>query len=199
MPKLKPFLLISVVCLMGISFHSWIGFSQVPQPSVRLTTTPAINQIKPFEAEATNLQPPVQTTLKAVDATGHLIENARIHLQILTPPKTPWLTTDFPIVEGTTLLEMEAPAPRGELQFEQMLPIRGTYRFIVKVMPLTPNAFTPFQQTLNLSVSENKAKFQNFVILVVILLATGLVGGWIIGSKQPIQPGELLPSECGCC
>lgn len=195
MSKFKPSALISAICLMGIVFYSWTGFSQVPQPSVRLTTSPAISQIKPFEAEATSLQFPVQLTLQALDAAGHPVENAKMHLQILTPPKNPWLTTDFPIVEGTTLLNMEVPAPRGELQIQQMLPIRGTYQLLVNVTPIAPNAFTPIQQTLTLSVRENWVKYRNFGILATILLAVGLSGGWVIGGGQPIQPGEIAPQR----
>jgi hypothetical protein len=195
MSKFKRSVLISAICLMGIVFSGWVGFSQTPQPSVRLTTTPTISQIKPFEAEAANPQSPVQVTLQVVDAAGRSIENAKMHLQVLTRPKNPWLTTDFPISEGTALLDMEAPAPKGELQIQQMLPIRGTYRLLVNVTPITPNAFTPIQQILTLSVPENGVKFQNFGILAVILLAAGLGGGWVIGSRQPIQPGEIAPQR----
>ena len=98
------------------------------------------------------------------------------------------MTTDFPIVEGTTLLDLEALAPKGELQFQQMLmlPIRGTYQLLVNLKPITPNAFTPIQQTLILSVPENGVKFRNFAIVAIMLLTAGLLGGWVIGSKQAI-------------
>lgn len=125
MSKFKLSALISAICLMGIVSYGWVGFPQSPQPAVRLTTEPPVSQILPFEAEATRLQSPVQLTLQTVDGLGKPLENADIHLTILTPPKNPWLTTDFPIVEGTKLLEIEAPASKGELQFQQMLPIRG--------------------------------------------------------------------------
>ncbi|HIK14353.1 MAG TPA: hypothetical protein IGS53_03490 [Leptolyngbyaceae cyanobacterium M33_DOE_097] len=194
MSRLKRSVLISAIFLMAIVFSGWIGLSQ-PQPSVQLTTTPAVSQIRPFEAEATNLQSPVQVMLQAMDSAGLPVEDAQIHLQILTPPRNPWLPTDFPIVEGTTLLDMEALAPKGELQFQQMLPVRGTYRLLVNVKPIAPAAFVPFQQTLTLSVAENGVKLQNFAILAVILLTVGLVGGWVIGGKQPIQPGEVSPQR----
>lgn len=193
MSKFKFSALISAICLMGIVFYGWVGFSQSPQPAARLTTEPPVSQILPFEAEATRLQSPVQLTLQTVDALGKPLENANIHLTILTPPKNPWFTTDFPIVEGTNLLEIEAQASRGKLQFQQMLPIRGTYKLLVNVTPNVANAFTPFQQTLTLAVAENWVKYRNFGILAVILLGVGLGGGWIIGGRQPIKPGEFAP------
>ncbi len=200
MPK-KIYLLLSAICTISLLFYGWVGFTQSSQPSVRLTTNPPIAQVRPLEAEATEAmgsgqyKPPVQLTLQAIDAQGQALKNVKIHLQILTPSKTPWFTTDFPIVEGTQLLDIEGNAPTGLLQVEQTLPIRGTYQLLVNVTPIVPNTFAPIQQTLTLSVSENGAKYFNFGILAAILLAAGLGGGWIIGSKQQMQPGEVVPER----
>ena len=193
MPKLKISILISVICLMSAIVYGTVGSSQTPQPTVRLTTDPAIAQLVPFEAEAKTKKPPARLTLQAVDASGQRLENAHIQLQILTPPRTPWFTTDFPIVEGTTLFEIDATAPKGELNLQQVFPIRGTYQLLAKVTPQFANAFAPFEQTLTLSIPENWVKYQNFAILVAILFAVGIGGGWIIGGQQPIQPGEIAP------
>jgi hypothetical protein len=201
MSKLNLFKLISTICLMGIVVYSWVGLSQSPQPSVRLTTNPPINQVQPLEAEATTIlgsghyKPPVQLTLQAVDAQGQSLRNAKIHLQLFTRPKNPWFTTDFPIVEGTKLLDIEGNAPTGQLQIQQTLPIRGTYQLLVNVTPLAANTFQPIQQTLTLTLPENPLKYRYFGILVVVLLAVGLLGGWVIGGRQPIQPGEIAPQR----
>ena len=197
----RVYILVSAVCLMGIVLFSWAGFSQPPQPSVQLTTSPSIDQIRPLEAEATqglgsgSYKPSVQLALQAIDAQGQALKDAKIHLQIFTPPKTPWFTTDFPIVEGTKLLDIEGDAPTGRLEIQQTLPIRGTYRLLVDVMPIAPEAFAHIQQTLTLSVTENEAKYLNFGILAVILLTAGLGGGWLIGSRQAVQPGEIAPQN----
>ena len=200
MPK-KMYVLVSTLCLMGTIFWGWAGFSQSPHPSVQLTTNLPISQIRPLEAEATealgsgSYQPPVQLSLQAVDAQGQALKDARMHLQIFTPPKSPWFTTDFPIVEGTKLLDIEGNAPTGQLQIQQTLPIRGTYQLLVDVTSIAPNAFAPIQQTLTLAVPENEAKYRNFGILAVILLVAGLGGGWIISSRQPLEPGEIAPQR----
>jgi hypothetical protein len=98
-------------------------------------------------------------------------------------------------VEGTELLNIEAVAPKGELQIQQMLPIRGNYQMLVKVTPIVANAFTPIEQTLTLSVPESWVKYRNFGILAVILLAVGLGGGLVLGGQQQIQPGEIAPQR----
>ncbi|MEH2002527.1 MAG: hypothetical protein V7L00_27970 [Nostoc sp.] len=201
MTKLKWSKLIGAICMMGIILYGWIGLGQSPQPLVRLTTNPPINHVQPLEAEATTVlgsghyNPPVQLMLQAVDAQGQSLKDAKIHLQLFTPPKNPWFTTDFPIVEGTKLLDIEGNAPTGQLQVQQTLPIRGTYQLQVAVTPLVANAFEPIQQKLTLTLPENSLKFRYFGILVVILLAVGLLGGWVIGGRQAIQPGEIAPQQ----
>ncbi|MEH2076733.1 MAG: hypothetical protein V7K57_20425 [Nostoc sp.] len=192
---------IGAICAIAIILYGWIGLAQSPQPSVRLTTNPPIDRVRPLEAEATTVlgsghyNPPVQLMLQAFDAQGQSLKDAKIHLQLFTPPKNPWFTTDFPIVEGTKLLDIEGNAPTGQLQVQQTLPIRGTYQLLVAVTPLVANAFEPIQQTLTLTLPENPLKFRYFAILVVILLAVGLLGGWVIGGRQPIQPGEIAPQQ----
>ena len=192
---------------MGTILFGLVGFSQLPQSSVSMTTNPPINQVIPFEAEATTAlgglvvigsgkyQPPVQFRLQAVDAHKQPLENAKFHWQIFTPAKNPWFTTDFPIVEGTKLLDIEAIAPKGIVEFQQLLPQRGTYRLLVNATPLVANAFAPIQQTFTLTLPENPLKFCYFGILVVILLVAGLVGGWVIGGRQQIRPGEIAPQR----
>ncbi|MCL1467339.1 hypothetical protein [Argonema galeatum] len=183
--------LIALACLR----LSGAGVAQSPQPTVKLTTEPSVGQLLPFEAEAATPQLPARLTLQALNAAGKPLKGAKIHLTILTPPKNPWFSTDFPIVEGTKLLDIETIAPSGKLQVEQILPIRGKYELLVKVTPVVANQFKPIQQTLTLLVPENAVKWRNFGILVTILLLVGLGGGWIIGGKQKIQPGEIAPER----
>ena len=201
MSKFKLSALIGAICLVGIVLHGWVGFSQSPHSTVQLTTEPPISQILPFEAEAATplgsnrVQSPVRLMLSAVDAAGKPLENAKVNLQILTPTPNPLLHTDFPIVEGTELLNVEARAQEGKLQVQQILPIRGKYQLVVNVMPLVADAFTPIRQTLTLPVSENPLKFRYFTIVAVILLVVGLGGGLVIGGKQQTQPGEIAPAR----
>jgi hypothetical protein len=190
MTKFKLATLIGTSCLMSLFLSAPAHSSQA---TVKLTTEPALDQLLPYEAEATTAQKPVSLSLQAIDPQGQPLKAAKIAVKILTPPQNQWFTTDFPIIEGKQLLELTAPAPDGKIQFEQMLPIRGDYQILVNVTPLDPN-IAPYQQTLTLPVSENGIKYQNFAILAGILLAVGATGGWVIGSRQPPKPGEIAPS-----
>lgn len=190
---------VGAACAVIVLCYAATSFSRSPQASVQLATEPPIAQVSPLEAEATKYlgsgryESPVQLKLQARDATGAPLQNARFHLQILTPPPTPWFTTDFPIVEGTKLLDIEGNAPTGEFKMQQVFPIRGNYQLQVNVNPIVENAFAPITQTLNLTVPENPLKFRYFPVVLAVLLAIGFIGGWIIGDRQKIQPGEIAP------
>lgn len=174
------FLVTSFASLFWL-WHSPIALSQA---TLQFQTNPPLNQVLP------NTEP-VQLTLQALDAQQQPLTDATFQIRLLTPAKTPWLSSDFPIVEGTTLLELEAIAPSGTLQFEQTLPIRGTYHLKTKVIPKAGD--TPIEQTLTFSVRENSVKYRNVAILVAILLAVGLGSGWVLGGDQTLQTGEVAP------
>jgi hypothetical protein len=199
LPKLRSSTLLGMVCAVSIFGLATIGLSQSPQSAVQLTTSPPITQVSPLEAEATEYlgsgqyQAPVQLKLQAHDSTGKPLQNAQFHLQVLTPPPTPWFTTDFPIVEGTKLLDIAGASPTGEFQIQQVFPIRGNYQLQVDVTPTVAGAFAPIQQTLQLNVPENPLKLAYFPGLLAVLLAIGLVGGWFIGGREAMQPGEIAP------
>lgn len=184
-----------VIGLVSLTLVAVVSFAQTGRSqSIQLTTNPPIGQFYPFEAEAQSPQSPVKLTLTARNPSGQLLENSKFKLQIFTPSSNPFLSTDFPVVEGTKLLEMEAIAPQGKLEIEQMLPIRGKYQVLVDVTPIAGDSFTPIHQTLTLDVPETPVKYRNYGILLVILLAVGLGGGWIIGKQQSPQTGEIAPA-----
>ncbi|MEH1828137.1 MAG: hypothetical protein V7L22_22850 [Nostoc sp.] len=195
MKKYRLFGVISAVCVTLSILYSFVGNSQIPTSRVLLSTNPPLERILPFEAEAEKPQSPVKLTLQAVDAAGKSLTNAKISLQILTPPRNPLLTTDFPIVEGTKLLQMDANALDGKLEIQQMLPIRGNYQLLVKVSPLVANTFAAYEQTLNLHVRENPVKYKYFVAIAAILLSLGLLGGWVIGGQEELRQGEIAPQS----
>jgi len=182
MRKIKSGLLIVLACLISVACYNIWGYSQSPSPTVQLRVEP--QEIIPFEAEAKTLPQSATLTLQAVDRLGNPLKAVNMHLTIETPPKNPWFTTDFPIVEGIKLLELESFAPDGELKIKQMLPIRGTYSLIVQVKSVEGSEVLPFEENLSLNIGENPVKYQNYAILALILLGVGVIGGTIIGKQS---------------
>lgn len=186
--------LVSNSCLMSLIAVGCFNASAKSAPArVSLTTEPALSKVVPYEAEATTSQQAVKLTLQAIDPTGKPLTNVRMQVKLLTPASNPWFTTDFPIVEGTELLNLQADVPTGKLELQQMLPIRGNYQLQVTTTLIGATSGATSQQTIPLVVPENSIKYQNFAILALILAAAGVGGGWIIGARQATKDGEIAP------
>ncbi len=141
-----------------------------PAARVVIETAPAAGAIVPDETLVT-------TRLRVLDAAGIPIPGARVALHVDTPPRAKVITTDFPFVEDTTLLELETVLPEGELSFQAVYPIRGTYTFRTRVV-------LPDGQTLEaspvLSLRENPDEVRNILVLLGLLFAFGLFSGFVI-------------------
>jgi len=166
--------------------------SKTPVPAgkiqIQLAAQPPLSEIVPahqavrLKLETTNSQ---QTPLLEVQSA------VQWQLTLNTPVKTPWLSTDFPIVEGTTLLNGNLTSAANLLELETILPIRGKYNLqATATVPETraqgasqvPEGRTT--QTFVLDVPENPVKYRNAATLAGMLLLVGLLGGWIIGKPQ---------------
>ncbi|MEM7758654.1 MAG: hypothetical protein AAF298_11080 [Cyanobacteria bacterium P01_A01_bin.40] len=165
----------------------WLSKSTpvISKSTVQLQIEPPLEQIIADDTV-------VKFQLQALNTKEEPIADAKVRVRILTPSKTLWFTSDFSIVEGTELLNLEAITPQGNLEFEQVLPIRGNYTMEIAVNPNIAGSFEAFEQSLIISVPENPIKYRNLAILAVILLAVGLVCGWIIGNDRPVQD-EIAP------
>jgi hypothetical protein len=161
------------------------ALAQETSGRVLLTLDPPVQKLIPFEAEAEQRKPPPRFHLEAQDSQGRALSRVRMQIKIVTPEANPWISTDFPIVEGTELLSLEVPAAQGVVEFEQMLPIRGTYQVFVNVLPMNDAAAEPLlEEVLTVNVPESPVKLQNFAILAGICMLVGAVGGFFIGQPQ---------------
>jgi hypothetical protein len=180
-PQYGAALVFTILLLLG----NPSAFAQETSGRVLLTLDPPVQKLVPFEAEAEQQQSPPRFHLEAQDSQGKALSRVRMQIKMMTPEPHPWISTDFPIVEGTELLSLEVPAAQGVVQFEQMLPIRGTYQVLIKVMPMDNAVATPLlEQVLTVNVPDNPVKFRNFAILAGICTLVGAVGGFFIGRPQ---------------
>jgi len=144
--------------------------------NVNMVTTPTAKSIGPV-ADL------VHTTLTVKDSNRTIVPNAYLKLHIHSPKGNKILSTDFPWVENTHLMEYEGYLNNGTLVFDYIYPIRGKYRIDVQA-GLTPNALSD-KQSLSLSVNENPVELKNLLIFIAILLAFGITAGFIIGRGVP--------------
>ena len=140
-----------------------------------LTTTPPAAEIIPDEVEA-----PTKFTIEARGPQGAL-RNAILDFEITAPASGPFVSTDIPVIEGTTLLKNRFPAPEGKVEFDFVLPIRGTYNIKVQALPAPGATFQPITQQLTLDVKERGAEIGYFWLTMAGLLGVGVLAGFVLG------------------
>jgi len=143
---------------------------------ITLRTTPPAAEIIPDVVEE-----PTTFVIEATDSAGRPLRNAYFQVEMTAPTSGPFVSSDIPAIEGTTLLQSRFPAPEGRLEFKYVVPIRGTYRVNVQAIPGPGAGFTAFSQQLTLQVRENPAELRNLVLLVVGLLGLGVASGVVLG------------------
>jgi hypothetical protein len=168
----------SIILVVLLAFLAVTPAQGQDDLAVILETMPAANQIGPDNTLA-------RTTLKVIDASGQAVSNAYLKLHLDSPPGNPVISTDFPMVENTTLLEYEGALPDGVFVFEYIYPIRGAYSFHVEAGRDAGSA--SFKDTLSLSLSENTNEVINGIIFIGLVLGLGIVAGVIIGNGARAQ------------
>ena len=100
--------------MIAIAVSGLIWLLQSPpvisQSTVKLQTEPSLEQVIPDKTV-------VKFQVKALNNATQPLPNAKVKVRLLTLNPNPWLTSDFPVVEGTELLNLEAVATQGNLQF----------------------------------------------------------------------------------
>lgn len=173
---------------IAVSGLIWLSKSSpvVSQATVLLKTEPPLEDVIADETV-------VKFKLQTITSNKQPLSDANIQVRIFTPGKTPWLASDFPIVEGTELLNFEALANQGTVEFEQVLPIRGNYLLETSVTPRDAGVVVAFEDSLNFKVPENTVKYRNLAILAAILLLVGFGSGWILAVDQTVREDEIAP------
>ena len=124
---------------------------------------------------------PVPITLRIEDQEGNPIE-AMVHFTLDASPKRKLISTDFPIVEGSQMIDIQAMV-NGKLSFEKFFfPIRGNYKAKVSVTP-TDKQFSAVTKTFNIAVKEKPAEVRNAVLFIFAILALGFVVGLLYGYQ----------------
>lgn len=147
------------------------GYAEDSQVAITLSTLPAETAIRPDGEAAT-------VTLQAL-LGGQPLRGGRLTLYLTAPPRSKLLSTDFPHVEGSSLLALTSDlAPDGTFTFQYVFPIRGVYTLALHLEP-TPEG-TVFRSTdlaTTLQLAENPAEVRHAWLLVLGLFGLGLVVG----------------------
>ncbi len=168
-----------------------LSAGEAAAPTVSLTSTPALQTIRPDTDIA-------RVTL-AVQRDGQPLSHGHVEVQVTAPPRPTFLSTDFPMVEGTTLLALASDLRDGAFAFDYVFPIRGAYTFDVTLQPVEGALhFAPTTLRKSFQLRENPAEVRNVWILVLGLFLLGGFFGLVLArsatAKSALQLTIVLMS-----
>jgi hypothetical protein len=87
------------------------------------------------------------------------------------------LSTDFPRVEGTPLLDSTMTVESGKVRFTYLFPIRGTYHI---TLAQTDGDRSVSRKSVTLTIPENPQEVRNVVGLLIGLFGLGGLSGYLL-------------------
>jgi len=126
---------------------------------------------------------------------GQPLTGGHLTLQVTAPPRSTVLTTDFPRVEGTTLLQLTSNLREdGTFFWQYLFPIRGLYTFDVNIAPVPGGpVFRPTRFHKTIRLYENPAEVRHAWLLLSGLFVLGAIVG--ISLSRSAAAREALQSH----
>ncbi len=136
----------------------------------------------PLLTQARPLAEPVRTVLIILDSNGRALKKGTAHIRLIAPAPGRFFSTDFPLVEGSELLEMDLPILQGRAAWEYVFPIRGHYRLEVRA---AGEETVEVERVFDLEVKESRVKLLYLAIFAIGLFAFGFIAGRLFtGERQ---------------
>jgi|GEM_PF-2461187 len=110
------------------------------------------------------------------------VQNGSAHIQLSSPERKFFSPTDFPMVEGTDLIDSTLSIENGKASFNYMFPIRGDYHLQVDVVDEKGNKVGNHHLVVN--ISENPKEVQNAILFIAILAVFGLIAGYVLARRR---------------
>ena len=142
--------------------------------NVYFKTTPRPKLLRPF-VDATDL------SLLITGAEGRPLKQGTVDIRLEAPGPGRVFSTDYPLVEGTVLSEMQLPLRQGRANWKQLLPIRGEYRLTVQAVA---GDGTKVSKVFTFNVRENQKKWLALAALSAGLVILGFVAGRIFTGTR---------------
>jgi hypothetical protein len=142
--------------------------------NIYFKATPRLELLHPYSDPAT-------LTLLVTGNDGKPVAQGRVAIRLEAPEPERFFSTDFPMVEGSRLLDISLPLRQGRAEWKYLFPIRGDYRLTVEFSALDGQKAT---KTFTLGIHENKQKLFFLGIFSVVLFAVGVTAGRIFTSSM---------------
>ena len=149
--------------------------------NIYLKASPRLELLYPYSD-------PVTLTLLVTGSDGKPVSQGRVVIGLEAPAPGWFFSTDFPLVEGSRLLDMNLPLRQGRAEWKYLFPIRGQYRLTVEFV--APDG-RKVNKTFPLAIRENKQKWFLLGIFTVGLFALGALAGRIFTRALPDVKGRV--------
>ena len=149
--------------------------------SIYLKASPRLELLHPYSDPAT-------LTLLVTGADGKPVAQGRVAIRLEAPEPGRFFSTDFPLVEGSWLLDMSLPLRQGRVEWKYLFPIRGQYRLTVEFA--APDG-RKTSKIFPLTIRENKQKWVFLGIFSLALFALGVMAGRIFTSSRSSRTREF--------
>ena len=167
------------VFLASLSFF-FVSASAADDINIYLKASPRLELLYPYSDPAT-------LTLLVTGTDGKPVAQGRVAIRLEAPEPGWFFSTDFPLVEGSRLLEMGLPLRQGRAEWKYLFPIRGQYRLTVEFV--APDG-RKVNKTFPLVIRENKQKWFFLGIFTMGLFALGVMAGRIFTSSRSSRGGQ---------
>jgi hypothetical protein len=152
--------------------------------NIYFKTSPSLQYLRPF-------YDPGSLTLLVTSSDGKPLAQGWVEIRIEAPKPGAFFSTDFPLVEGTRLLEMRLPLRRGRAEWKYLFPIRGEYRLNVDVVTAEGKKAS---KVFLLDIREHRSKWYFLGLFTLALFAIGIVAGRIF--SQASRLGKTKVAGC---
>ena len=117
-----------------------------------------------------------------VELTIPDIENGSAHIVLNSPERKFFSPTDFPMVEGTKLIDSTLSVENGKASFDYMFPIRGEYKMKVEVLDEKGNVAGTHKLFIN--IHENPDEVKKAIIFIISLALFGFIAGFVLAKRR---------------
>ena len=163
----------AIIFVSGTSLSSQTAEDTGPI-KIEYRLNPPADQIRP-DAETARLEILLSRNGKPLDG--------RVRVILDSPASNPLVSTDFPIVEGTRLLDTSGLTGEGKFALTYLFPIRGEYtlKVVAQETDAPAGQTAPVESTFRFDVSENTNEVMNFLSLIAALVFSGFISGAVLG------------------
>ena len=178
----------SIILVAVFAFSSHCGGEEI---NIYFKASPRLGLLYPYSDPAT-------LAVLVTGGDGRSVAQGMVTIRLEAPESSRFLSTDFPLVEGSRLLDMSLPLRRGRAEWKYLFPIRGQYRLTVE---FTAGDGQKTTKVFPLEIKENKQKWLFLGMFSLGLFGAGVIAGRIFthpatGEKRRAAACLLLLMSC---